>query len=177
MLVSLAVKEQEGWAGKRGWEVLVGCRGLEALEGSRTQLSSWWATFCARLGNFWGGPTSCPSAKESPDTPFFFCSGSSQPSNFWEGSLRSLRWALLFKADRQKAAAPAGRGVQQEICLQQLVGGVLLAPLRSPPRPEIFAPAERWLCAYMSCRSWGLPVNLNLSSYRLSRLAQVEGKT
>lgn len=165
MLGSLAVKEQEAWAGKRGWKVLVGCRGLEVLEGSRTQLVSWGDTFCARLGNFWWGPTSYPSAKESPDTPFFFCSGPSQPSNFWEGSLRCLPWAQVCSPSWPGSAAgdlsPAACGGPSWLLSGSQLGLRFLHLLNTG-----------FVC---TCRARA--VNLNLGSCKLSGLAQIEGKT
>lgn len=44
-------------------------------------------------------------------------------------------------------------------------------------RPESFTPAEHWLCVYMSFQRRGRSVNINLTRYKLSGLAQTEGRT
>lgn len=115
-----------------------GCKGAKGLDGEerfkkswldvevwrhwraqRRQLIPWWAIFCARLGNAWWQPTRL-FFQEVSWCSFYFCSGPNQSSDFWEGLLRSLPWALLFQDDRCKVTAPAVWEAQPESCPQQL---------------------------------------------------------
>lgn len=97
---------------------------------------------------------------------YSFCSTPDQLPHFWEGSLscQAQGCSPSWPGDAAGELSPAA-------C------GVLLVPSRSLARPQSVTPSDHWLCAWMPVQRRGAPVNIILTSYELSVLAQIEVKT
>lgn len=156
-LVSWAVKEQGAWIGEV--TVWVGCRGLEALDSSSKQLVPWWAMCSARVGNFHQQPF------RQGVTWYSFFSSAPPPS-----VATFLRRFIKLPGTRLQPQLARGE-------LSPAACGVLLVPSRSLARPQSVTPSDHWLCAWMPVQRRGAPVNIILTSYELSVLAQIEVKT